>query len=64
MLENGPYRYLVIVNRSLDAGFDYDIAFSGKVSVIGRDGKATKFSGKAPMHLEEGDCAIFRWKAQ
>lgn len=64
MLEKGPYRYLVIVNRSLDAGFDYDIAFSGKVSVIGRDGKATKFSGKAPMHLEEGDCAIFRWKAQ
>lgn len=64
MLENGPYRYLVIVNRSLDAGFDYDIAFSGKVSVIGRDGKATRFSGKAPMHLEEGDCAIFRWKAQ
>ena len=62
LLENGPYRYLVIVNRSLEDGFDYDIDFNGKVSVIGRDGKACKFSSKAPMHLEEGDCAVFRWK--
>jgi len=63
LLENGAYRYLMIVNRSLEEGFDYDIAFSRKVAVIGRDGLASKPSREpATLHLEEGDCAIFRWK--
>ena len=63
VLENGGYRYIMLVNRSLDEAFDYDIAFSGKVAVIGRDGKAKKCAGKAmTLRLEEGDCAIFRVK--
>ncbi|MBO6160012.1 MAG: beta-galactosidase [Bacteroidales bacterium] len=64
VLENGGVRYLMLVNRSLDEGFDYDIAFARKVERIGRDGKAVKVPAKGTQtfHLEEGDCAIFRWK--
>ena len=64
LLENGGFRYLMLVNRSLDEGFDYDIAFARKVERIGRDGKAFKVPAKGTQtfHLEEGDCAIFRWK--
>ena len=64
LLENGGFRYLMLVNRSLDEGFDYDIAFARKVERIGRDGKAVKVPAKGTktFHLEEGDCAIFRWK--
>ena len=64
LLENGGFRYLMLVNRSLDEGFDYDIAFARKVERIGRDGKAVKVPAKGTQtfHLEEGDCAIFRWK--
>jgi hypothetical protein len=64
VLENGGARYLMLVNRSLDEGFDYDIAFARKVERIGRDGKAFKVPAKGTQtfHLEEGDCAIFRWK--
>ena len=64
LLENGGFRYLMLVNRSLDEGFDYDIAFARKVERVGRDGKAFKVPAKGTQtfHLEEGDCAIFRWK--
>ena len=64
LLENGGFRYLMLVNRSLDEGFDYDIAFARKVERVGRDGKAVKVPAKGTQtfHLEEGDCAIFRWK--
>ena len=64
VLENGGVRYLMLVNRSLDEGFDYDIAFARKVERVGRDGKAFKVPAKGTQtfHLEEGDCAIFRWK--
>ena len=64
LLENGGFRYLMLVNRSLDEGFDYDIAFARKVERVGRDGKAFKVPAKGTktFHLEEGDCAIFRWK--
>ena len=64
LLENGGVRYLMLVNRSLDEGFDYDIAFARKVERIGRDGKTAKVPAKGTktFHLEEGDCAIFRWK--
>ena len=64
LLENGGFRYLMLVNRSLDEGFDYDIAFARTVERVGRDGKAFKVpaTGTKTFHLEEGDCAIFRWK--
>ena len=64
LLENGGFRYLMLVNRSLDEGFDYDIAFARKVERVGRDGRAVKVPAKGTQtfHLEGGDCVIFRWK--
>jgi len=64
LIENGDYHYLMLVNRTLE-GFDYDIAFSKKVSTVDRDGKiSTMGNKKATLHLEGGDCAIFRWKKE
>ncbi len=62
LLENGRYRYLMLVNRSLDDRFDYDIAFAKNVEKIGRDGNVAKAGKGGTYTLEEGDCAIFRWK--
>ena len=64
LLENGKYRYLVMVNRSLDEAWDYDIAFSSRVDRIERDGSSTRLKAgeRQTFTLEEGDCAIYRWK--
>ena len=59
--ENGEWEYLMIVNRSLDEAFDYEIGFNEPAKMIGRNGKAS-IAKDGTYHLEEGDCAIFRWK--
>jgi hypothetical protein len=62
LIENGKWRYLVVVNRNYDGGFDYDIAFDREVAIVERDGSITLFGGdQRTMHLGEGDCAIYRW---
>ena len=62
LIENGKWQYLVIVNRTYEEGFDYDIAFDREVAIVERDGSITLFDGKqSTMHLGEGDCAIYRW---
>ena len=64
VLENGRYCYLVLVNRSLNEGIDYDIAFSKRVDVIDNNGKASIRlpRKKNTFRLGRGDCAIYRWK--
>lgn len=62
LLENGGYKYLMLVNRSLEEAFDYDIAFAKKVEKVERDGSLKKIGKNGTFTLEEGDCAIFRWK--
>ena len=61
-LENGEWQYLMIVNRSLDEKVDCEIGFNVPVKQIGRNGKASKVSAQGTYTIEEGDCAIFRWK--
>lgn len=62
LFENKGWTYLMIVNRSLDEAFDYDIAFNVPVKQVGRDGKAVRIPKEGTFNLEKGDCAIFRWK--
>ena len=62
VLENKGWGYLMIVNRSLDEGLDYDVAFHVPVKQVCRDGKGIKVPKEGNYSLEEGDCAIFRWK--
>ncbi len=62
VLENGDWQYLMIVNRSLDEKVDYQVAFNVPVKKIERSGKASKVAPSGSYTLEEGDCAIFRWK--
>ena len=66
LLEKGKYHYMVVVNRSVDEAWDYDIEFSARADRIGRDGKPSRIKAGKPLtfNLEEGDCAIYRWKAK
>ncbi len=66
LLEKGKYHYMVVVNRSVDEAWDYDLEFSARADRIGRDGKPSRIkAGKQlTFNLEEGDCAIYRWKAK
>ena len=57
--ENGGWEYLMIVNRSLDEAFDYEIGFNEPAKMIGRNGKVSN-AKDGTYHLEEGDCAILR----
>lgn len=61
LLDNGDWQYLMIVNRSLKEAVDYEIGFTVPVKQIGRNGKDSSVKD-GEYHLEEGDCAIFRWK--
>ncbi|MBQ6254193.1 MAG: hypothetical protein IJK05_06050 [Bacteroidales bacterium] len=62
VLENEGWGYLMIVNRSLDEAFDYEVAFNVPVKQVCRGGEVKKAPKEGQFHLEEGDCAIFRWK--
>ena len=59
--ENGNWEYMMMVNRSHDAGFDYSIIFDHDVQFINRDGSIEDIGTSSEAHLEAGDCAIFRW---
>jgi len=60
-LENGRYRYAMLVNRSHLEGFDYTISFTKDVAQVYEDGSVVAIPGRsANRHLDPGDCAIFR----
>lgn len=62
-LENGRYRYAMLVNRSHLEGFDYTISFTKDVAQVYADGSIVNIPGRtANRHLDPGDCAIFRLK--
>jgi len=62
-LENGRYRYAMLVNRSHLEGFDYTISFTEDVAQVYADGSIVNIPGRtANRHLDPGDCAIFRLK--
>ncbi|MBR3744234.1 MAG: hypothetical protein IKN31_03900 [Bacteroidales bacterium] len=62
-LEKGDYQYVMIVNRSHLAEFDYSISFTKDVAQVYADGSIVKIPGRsASRHLDKGDCAIFRLK--
>ena len=60
--DNGKWHYLMMVNRSYVAGFDYTIQFKKDVQLINRDGSIEDIGSCMDAYLEGGDCVILRWK--
>ena len=60
--ENGKWAYLMLVNRSYQAEYDYSIIFEKDVQMVNRDGSVENIGTSLDSHMEAGDCAIFRWK--
>ena len=60
--ENGKWNYMMMVNRSYEAGFDFHIEFGKDVQIINRDGTIEDMGNSTDANLGAGDCVIFRWK--
>jgi len=63
VLEKGKYQYLMLVNRSVIAPMEVEIAFDTNICIMDRAGNPVKASKKLTTYtVEEGDCIIFRYK--
>ena len=60
--ENGNWQYLMLVNRSCIAAFDYLIEFKKDVQIVERDGTVRDLGNSDDTNLDAGDCVIYRWK--
>lgn len=64
VLENGPSRYLILVNRDIQKPTHFKLRFdaSRKVSRVAKDGSVTPILGQEfTGALDPGDSAILRW---
>ena len=63
LIENGEYEYLMLVNCSNTAGYNFRIGFERKVQIVNRDGSIEPMAeNPADFYIEEGDCTIFCWR--
>ncbi|MBR5033990.1 MAG: carboxypeptidase regulatory-like domain-containing protein [Bacteroidales bacterium] len=60
--ENGKWKYMMMVNRSYVAGFDYHMEFKKEIQLIDRDGTIENVGNSIDDYLDKGDCVIVRWK--
>ena len=60
--DNGKWHYMMMVNRSYVAGFDYYMEFKKEIQRINRNGSIEEVGNTIDDHLDGGDCVIVRWK--